>query len=430
MSDFLNKFEDENYDGKSIVALETAEANNTSQPLHHKTNVKLDQIKQDDEIIVKDQSYATKQKKQKVWYVLGSILAVGLIALIILFISIVKVPNLVDVDLNQAKAWATNNNINLIIKQEFSLEKDENIILNQEKTKGTYLFKGGTFELVISKGANPDEKIKVPNILYMSIADLNDWVSKNKLSNVELQMAFSDSKSKDKVISYKFMDDFVNASNFTRKDGLIIKISKGKASLSKSIVVPDFKSSDLYAVKDWAEENGVFIYYAYTTHPKKAKDMIIKQSIKENTKISKEQAITVTVSLGKSVKVPDFSKMSIEQAKSYTALKLNIKAVYSYAKEYGALISQSVKEGTYVTSSKTLTIIYSEGKPFIMSLKGASKKDVEKYFYDLNLKGAKLKYMFARETKDVKSEKNLVTRSSIQNDYASSYNQTIIVYLK
>ena len=420
MNDFLSKFEDENYDGEHITP--NNDINNPNIP----TNNQQNNIG-DDEIIVKDNNYSTKMKKRRLWLIGGSISAVLLIGMIFILFALVRVPNFVDTDLSQAKTWAQKNDIHLIVNQEYSTDKDENIIIEQDKTKDQRVFKGSNLILVVSIGADPDEKIAVPNLMYMSVGEINDWIAKNKLDNVEIKGVYSSKQPKDKVVSINYVGDFVNAGNFYRKDGMIINVSKGKASLRKNIEVPDFKTTDVHEVRDWAEENGVTVQYLYSTHPKKEKDGIIKQSIKANTKISRTQNLTVTVSLGRSVRVPDFSAMS-QAAASSSSLNTNVRVRYSNSVAYGKLISQSVAPGRFVTSSTRVTVTYSEGRPFIDDISGSTKKDVERYFYNLNQKGAKLSYRF-EYTNSGDVPKNRVVRTSIQDNYAK-IGQTIVVFIK
>ncbi|MDH6603357.1 beta-lactam-binding protein with PASTA domain [Bacilli bacterium PM5-9] len=453
MSDFLNKFEDENYDGKSIISNDFSSEKINDKPLFNSdetyqnktvnnsvineqvTSVKKDAIMQNndvnnDEIIVKDVNYSKNQRKRKILLIIGGIASLILIALIVLMINIVKVPNLVDKDLSQVKSWAKEANVNLIVEKKYSNKYDENIVLKQEKKKGSHILKKSNFEIVVSKGADPEEKIEVPNLMYMDISEINEWISDNKLDNVELKAVYSKTYPKDKVMSISYEGDFVSASNYHRQDAMIIKVSKGKASLTKNIVVPDFKTTDKYEVQDWAQEYGITVNYYYSTHPKKVKNAIIKQSIKKGEKMSQSQSLSVTVSLGKSVKVPDFSKMTKASASSYSSIKVSVKSKYDSKVKYGKLISQSIQAGTYVTSSQKINVTYSEGKPFIDDITGYTQKDVEKYFYNLNLKGAKLKYKIIKETSNNKELlKNSVLRTSIQNDYAK-IGATIKVYIK
>lgn len=402
MSDFLSKFEDDQYDGESIIT-------NSSQPdsiKPIKKKPKSSQRKQsekedlpsdrsnNDEIIVYDKSYKDKQKKKKLLYAGGAAIVVLLLIIGVLLYNLIKVPNLVDKNVSDAKAWAQKGNVNLIISKEYSIKQEENMVVSQEKKKGSRIWKNSDFEIVISQGANPDEKIEIPNLLYMDVSEITDWKEKNKLDNVNLEAVFSRSVSEDKVVDIKYDGDFVNAGNYHRRDSMTIKISKGKPDYTKNIVVPDLKTTDIYGVKDWAEENKVTVYYAYQAHPKIAKDNVIKQSITKGKKMSRMDALTVTISLGKGAKVPDFSKMTKEDAAAYSSsLNLTVKTMYNN-KAYGKFVSQSVAAGSRLYSNKKVVVIYSEGKPFIDDVRGYTRKELDVYFYKLNLKGAKLKHRF------------------------------------
>lgn len=219
-------------------------------------------------------------------------------------------------------------------------------------------------------------------------------------------------------MSIDFDDDFVNAGNYFRKDNMTVKVSKGRAGLVRNIIVPDFKEGDKYDAKDWAEENNVSVIFNYTGHPKTPKNGVIKQDTKKNTKIARGQAVTLLISRGKPRTVPSFKNMKKEEVGS-AKVPVTIKTIYSN-KSYGKYIGQSVPAGSTVYGGTKVVVTYSEGKPFIDDLTGMTKKQVDRYFYNMNLKGAKIKHEFANsKKKNSEVNANCVVEQNVKNNYVS-----------
>jgi serine/threonine-protein kinase len=60
---------------------------------------------------------------------------------------------------------------------------------------------------------------------------------------------------------------------------------------------------------------------------------------------------------------------------------------------YGRLISQSVPAGRQLTDDQPkVTVVYSEGRPYIDDLTGKSEKELPAYFYEFTSKGANITY--------------------------------------
>ncbi len=365
MSDFLNKFKSDNE--QNIMD----------------DNINLDI---DEEIVASDEEFLKKQRQKRLYFLLGGIGALILAIGLFIWLSLVRIPDFNNKNINYAKNWAQDMQININVEKEYDNVIDENMIIQQDLNPGSLVFKNKYLNLVVSQGADPEQEVSVPNLKGMHLNKVNEWIEANKLDNVTIESVSSKSIGEGFVISYDFDENFVSRSNFKRKNSLVIKVSTGKQTAKKNIIVPNFRVSDKYEVQIWAEENKVNIEYIYQSHPKYEKDQIIKQSVKKGKKIAKNSWISVWVSLGKGAKVPDFSKMSKENAQTYRGVNVNVKSVFHPTKKYGKFIKQTIKPGTTLYSGKKTTIYYSEGRPFIDDLKTYTRKQVDEYFYKLNKK--------------------------------------------
>lgn len=123
---------------------------------------------------------------------------------------------------------------------------------------------------------------------------------------------------------------------------------------------------------------------------------VVEQSIKEKEKIAKKTKLTVNISAGKGVKVPNFSNLTKENAMTQGKLQVTVEEKFNLDVPYGELLSQSVEAETELTEEDDLSIkvTYSAGKPYLKDLTGQNEGELQKYFYDeFRSKGANIYYV-------------------------------------
>ncbi len=131
----------------------------------------------------------------------------------------------------------------------------------------------------------------------------------------------------------------------------------------------------------------------YVTRPAPRGQIVGASRSNEYVSVGEEIVIYVC-SVDSSRVVPDFSRLTREQAQNYAeTFKLKIVTVYDNKVPYGALIRQSVAAGeTLSDESETVVVTYSLGRPYLPDLKGKSENELAEFFYNLNQSGAKLGY--------------------------------------
>lgn len=422
MSDFLRQFEGKNYKGENKLdttetnSNEVSKVNNSAK--NDSNNIKeAPGIKTDEHEIVIDTSY--NKNKTIRFIVVGIVILIICIMIFVAFniINSVKVLNFVDKDISEAKTWALKNKIEIDIQYVFSVEKSINTVISQDVEQNTSIQKGSIITITVSKGADPDEKIEVPDFSVMSTSDIRTWIEEKKIYNTSVIQEYSDNVEANKFIKKEYRDVAVDDSNFKRKDYLLIYMSKGKEVAQKNIAVPDFVNKSKGEVETWANTNEINAIFTESTSNTVAEGCIISQDVAKDTLVSKKDTIQFKVSIGKSIKVPDFTNITKDSASSAVP-ELTVKVITKYSEtvQYGKLISQSVKANTYLSGkSKDVTVIYSEGKPFIDNLVGRLEKDIAQYFYDFNQKGANITYNVKYIDSD--KEKGTIVWTSVYNEF-------------
>ena len=237
------------------------------------------------------------------------------------------------------------------------MDYDADQIISQNKKEGSKIKKDSTLIFEVSKGADPDEKIDFPDIKSMTLDEINDWISKNKLSKVKVNTVYSDTVEKDQVISFDLKS--VNENNFTRGTNLTISVSKGPQPAGE-VTVDDFVKKEVSSAETWAKSKKVELEIVEVYHDTIATGLVVSQSIESGKTMKQGDTLTLTVSKGKAVKVPQLVGYTKDQLEAWAANKENAvsivkKEVYSDAPA-GSVISQSIKAGSQVDSGTVLEL--------------------------------------------------------------------------
>jgi len=286
---------------------------------------------------------------------------------LILTVSIGKLENLTSITLEDLKnktefkatLYLKRNGIKHEITYEFSDKIPRGSVINTDPKEGTEVEPGDTVKLIVSKG----EKIVVPDLNSMTMAEVTKWITENNLSikysekydnEIPLGSVISSNKNKGDII----------------EEGTIIEltISKGPLKMEKFKKINEFKT--------WANVNGVKYELKEEFNDNVPKDEIIKMSVKEKENINLDEKITVTVSKGKAVTVPNLvGKTKNEIEKLCSENKLSCKFNYNYSDSItkGKSIKQSISSGEKVSENESITITLSNGKaPTKTTNKGTS----------------------------------------------------------
>ncbi len=249
----------------------------------------------------------------------------------------------------EAEFWLKQHAILYDLEKDFSTKIKRDYITKQSEKIGTIIKPNDTkIKLTISKGP----KIKVPDLKKMNMAEITEWIIKNKLK-IEFTDQYDD----------KIKDNMVIKANYNKGDIIeqktlvSITLSKGKLKMPKI--------NNLDELKSWAEKYGITFQEEYEFDSLVKKGEIIKTSHKEGETIKNNETIIVTISQGKKTKVPKL--IGLKKQAVITKLKeVNINYNFIYQDnekvEKDIVLAQSMKEGSEVAENTTITITLSTGK--------------------------------------------------------------------
>lgn len=406
MSDFLKKFskqeyqkvkkidfsteknDDEEKETKIVKDESTEETKDEKHAIFQTSNTK-------EEVYEQDREKIEKRKKNILIAIICTLIVMGIGFFAFHKLNEVRVPQFVEEKtLNDVQLWAAKNKIEVTYTSVFSTSVNDGYVVKQSKKAGSILQKGSHFEIILSKGADPQEHIKLPDFMKMTLTEIEDWKEKNKAVNVTIEKVFDEKIKKGKTIRVEYKTEGIDANSYRRKDKLNIVVSKGKETYEKNIEVPDFVKHSKAEVEAWAKENDVEVKVEEVASNKFAEGMVITQNIPAKTKIAKKDVIIITVSKGRISYVPNFAGLDETQAQ-IEATKANviiqIVPYYSNNVQANQLIAQSLPAGMEI-KDQSVVLQYSLGKPYIANFDGEDVYTMTKSIDEMNGKGARLTY--------------------------------------
>lgn len=429
MNDFLSKFNNDNYD--DLISEEDKEIKDKKEKkpgqqeekeVSHKQEAldsaakkkeavpepknssraqpfssRISRRKDEEEEVEIDLDYRRK-KKRRMWLIIsGAVFTCILIFFIYHMLVHVKVEDFVAQPVSEARAWASENDVEIELEQEYSMEYEANQIISQSISAGDKIRKGRTLQLTSSLGADPEETIPLADFSEMTQEEAQSWIDENKAENLQMVTEYSDDIEEGGFIQFTIRDNSIDESEYKRKDSAAVYYSRGKEVFEKNITIPDFTGTAKEEVEKWAETNEIDMTYEEADSDSVEEGYIISQSEVADEKIAKRDKMEVVVSLGEAIVVPNFGGLTAEEAAmNYPALNVTVKQAFHADVAYGALISQSVESDTKLTGEddKNVTVTYSQGRPYLHDFRGQSEGDLPRLFYDeYKSKGADINYI-------------------------------------
>ena len=388
MNDFLSKFtkKDEGFDEVNQYPEERGELSS-----------KKDKIVSDEATLEVDPDFRRKQQKRYFYLVMFIILFCSGIGWGYYQWMFVKIPDFIGKDITIAQKWGADNKVKVDVEQIYDKNQALNQIIKQATGANKKLKKGGSLDVTVSLGADPNEQLTLPSLTNLPKQDAETWKKVNFADNFAIIEEYSDTVEKGALLRLEFANKDVNETNYKRKDVAKLYYSKGKEVFEKNIVVPDFYNKPVGEVENWAKNNELDLEIIEVVANDIELGKIVYQSVAKGEKVAKRDAFAVSVSLGKGILVPNFSLYTPEEAVSAASgLIVQVRYQYSETVPYGHLISQNRSAGIELTTNDDLTVIpiYSVGRPYLKDLRGTTVEgDLPKIFFDeFQSKGANITY--------------------------------------
>ncbi len=312
-----------------------------------------------------------KEKKPiKPAYIAIPVVVLAIVAVVVYFLMFsakIEMPSFVGQTKQEVGQWVKQQGVEasgLVFSEEYNFDFEEGQIISQSIEPGKKVKENVKLNFIVSLGADPEEEISLPDISSMTKSEIQDWADENKLLKMKITTSFSETVAKDEVISFNVKG--CESESFTRGCTLNISVSKGPQPAGV-IKVQNFVGKNVAEVQSWAEKNKVVLNVVDVFNDDKAVGEVLTQSIKENETLQEKQELTVTVSKGKGVKVPNFASMSNQEVDKWLTDHSDVVEVTKkYYDSTKHIISQSVGANGMVSSEDKLKITINLGNTFYL----------------------------------------------------------------
>ncbi len=242
--------------------------------------------------------------------------------------------------------------------------KKGNILTQNKKPKETVTPGTDTVVLTASKG----KKVTIPDFKTMSVEDVTSFVIKNKLK-IKYLDNYDDTVEIGKIISASH-----SAGNIVEEGTEItITSSKGQLKMEEFKTVTEFR--------DWATKYNIKIAENRENSDTIKEGEIIRFSIPVGQIIKNGETVTVVISKGSPVAIPNFNGKTRSQIVSQcNSIGISARFVYGNGfsnQQKDTCLSQSIAVGTKVDRGTQITITLSKGPGItVPNLVGLSKDEI------------------------------------------------------
>ncbi len=327
-----------------------------------------------------------------------------------------EVPNMANWSASEAELWANENSINLRVDELFSDDITAGKVLSQLPAAGERIGKGEFLTVTVSGGPDLSVMVPVPDVMNMTMAEVEAWADENYMTTVRITTQTSDTVASGKVISFTVNDNTVLEDEIRRDTPFYVIFSKGKP-VGEAVEVPNFLTMSVLEAEAFALEKEITLTQTEEFSETVAEGNVIRQDIKAGETVYAGDSIAIVVSKGKEILVPDFASLSRELAEA-TASGLGIQTLIeeTYATaEKDVLLSQSVKAGTLYQEGDIVVLQYSMGNTFaVPNFIGQTEADVYAWRDGLNADGANISVVVTHT--DNSAAKGTILEQSHKNE--------------
>ncbi len=336
---------------------------------------------------------APKKKNTKNIILLG-VGAIALILLIFLLTGGASVPNMETWAYSQATIWSNENGVLINKEDEYSDSIPAGTIISQSHAEGEKLGGDDVLTLVVSLGPDLSVMVPVPDLMNMTIDEVEAWVDDNLMTKVRITTEESDTVPIGKMIEYSINDNSVIGTEIRRDSPLYITFSKGEGE-GEAVKLPNFLTMSLEESKTFASENNIVLEIVEEFSDTVLKGNVIRQSVKAAQTVYEGDTITIYVSKGEEIRVPNFSSLSKEAAEleaNTKGISLIVTQKYVMNVDEGKLVSQSAAAGSLYQDGSYVELVYSLGyRVLVPSFVGQNEENIRTWINEHNAKGAEFK---------------------------------------
>ena len=354
-----------------------------------------------------------------------SILVIGTIAFNGLYMTDVLtlptqsyLPDFESKNLTKAINWTEENNVKTNQNFEYSDTTQKYSVISQSKKPETLTKNIDNVEFVVSNGPDYNKDVILADMTGWNVDDVLNFINENFLNSVTINFEENTSVKKDTIISQN------KTGTIKRNDPIIFTVSLGDKAALSPIKLKDLKNESLLNAEVYLGRNGILYELKYEFSDNIEKDHVISSNPKKGTTVNPDDSVTLTISKGKEIKVPDLKNKTMAYVTKWMVennLQINYSDKYDNEIKSGRVIESNYKEGDIIEEGTTVDVIFSKG-PLVM--KKFDNINDFKSWADTNGIKYEIKEEFNNEF-----EKDQIIKTSIEEGANINLEETITVYV-
>ena len=327
-------------------------------------------------------------------------------------------PNFESENLTKAINWTEENNIKTDQNFEYSDTTQKYSVISQSEKAETLTKNLNTVDFVVSNGPDYNKEVILADMTGWNVDDVIDFVEENFLNNITINFEENDSVDKDTIIRQS------TTGTIKRSDPIIFTASLGNKEDLSPIELEDSTGKSLLRASVYLGRNGVLYELKYEFSDKIEKGHVISSDPKKGTTVNPDEMVTLTISKGKEIKVPNLKNKTMAYVTKWMVennLQINYSDRYDTEIESGRVIESNYKEGDIIEEGTTVDVTFSKGP---LKMKKFDNINDFKSWADTN----GIKYEIQEEfNSDV--EKDKIIKTSIEEGKTINLDDTITVYV-
>lgn len=277
-----------------------------------------------------------------------------------------SMPDFVGLSFYKAVNFSQKNNIEYDDIYEYSDNVLKGNVISQDVKSKTLLKNVKKVSFSVSNGPDYNKSLILPDMTGLKTKDVLDFVSKNHLSNVDIVFEENFDVPNDVIINQNI------SSEIRRNDKIVFTASLGDKSKLESLKIVDLKNKPLLYATTYFGKSSIKYELKYEFSSKVSKGMVIKTSPSSGEVVTQSDNVVITISKGKKIVVPDFSKMSFTKIMKWVSrnnLIINYSESYSDDVKKGSFISCNYKENDIISEDDLIKFVFSKGKLKMLAFK-------------------------------------------------------------
>ncbi|MCL1990346.1 MAG: PASTA domain-containing protein [Defluviitaleaceae bacterium] len=356
-------------------------------------------IKAPEHVVTKDSTFHKRQMTK--YGIFGGVaIVVAMIGFFVFrMLNTVEIPNWVGEPIegnNSLNGWLINNNISVTREEAYSLEFDEGIIMLQNREPESTIQAGATITFTVSLGPNMNEIVELPDFEAMTRAQITAWMNDMRIRGITFREQSHAEIENNHVIRVDFPST-VDPENFRRSDSMSVYVSTGP----ETVTIGNMVGNTPEQFEQFIEAHPALdIVLEYEPHRTIERGTVLAQSHSPGTRLPVGETLTLTLSAGIPIPVPNFANIRMSEAEAMSldfedGLAVDFVQRYHDTVIFGRFISQSVAYGEELYGENpTVQVVYSLGRPWIDMW--GTEQGIERELFEMNDRGASLSVEFRR----------------------------------